>query len=309
MTLLAFLLSSALAAPVEFRDCADCPVIVTIPAGRATLGSPPGETLREDVPENLAARERVRHEVVFARPFALGKFEVTRGQYARLVAATGHAGTPGCFIWDFTALTWSVDPNKSWREPGFVQRDDEPVICVSIADAEAYAAWLSRATGLPYRLPSEAEWEYAARAGTTTARHWGDGRAEACDYANVYDRGAVRALDTPAAQSDADHFFPCDDGHIFTAPVGTYRANRFGLHDMIGNVWEWVADCFHDTYEGAPADGSAWMTGPCRYRGDRGAGWNFKPRTARSAFRGRPDPDRRDTDLGFRVARDLPPGP
>jgi formylglycine-generating enzyme required for sulfatase activity len=297
--------AQSLAPGQVFRDCADCPEMVVIPAGEVTLGSPADETVRERLPERLAARERIRHRVTFATPFAVGRFEVTKGQYAQFVAATGYSGARGCYVWNFATLDWVNDTDKSWRNPGFAQGDDEPVVCVSWADADVYVSWLSRQTGKAYRLLSEAEWEYAARAGSDTARYWGEGRDQACEYANIFDRATARQLGGEQALADPENFFACDDGHVFTARAGRFRPNAFGLYDMIGNVWEWTADCFHPTYDGAPVDGSARLTGPCDYRTDRGAGWNFKPRIARAAFRGMPDPKRQDTDLGFRLARDL----
>jgi serine/threonine-protein kinase PpkA len=163
---------------------------------------------------------------------------------------------------------------------------------VSWGDAQAYAAWLSRRTGKPYRLPSEAEWEYAARAGSTTARPWGPELTR--DRANY----GAEACCAPAAVGA--------DKWRFTSPVGAFPANRFGLYDMIGNVWQWVEDCGHDRYDGAPADGSAWVLGDCRTRMVRGGAWFQAPDSERSAARAADDAGFRIADIGFRVARSLP---
>ena len=170
-------------------------------------------------------------------------------------------------------------------------------MCVNWEDAQAYARWLSAETGKTYRLPSEAEWEYAARAGTTTRRHWGDDPDDGCAYANGADR-------TFEARVDNWTVMDCTDGVVWTSPVGAYRPNAFGLHDVLGNVWEWVEDCWHDDYDGAPRDGSSWTTGgDCGRRVARGGSWNNSPRGLRSANRSWSGAERRTSNIGFRVAR------
>jgi formylglycine-generating enzyme required for sulfatase activity len=258
-----------------FRDCPDCVLMVPLPAGRFQMGSPPDEPGRD-------AAEGPRHAVVIGQAFAISEYDVTRADYASFVAATGYA---------------VEKPRCDWRDPrsqgaSIRQGPDEPVVCVSWADARAYAAWLSRRTGKPYRLPSEAEWEYAARAGSTTARPWGPELTR--DHANY----GAEACCAPAAAGT--------DKWRFTSPVGAFPANRFGLYDMIGNVWQWVEDCGHDRYDGAPADGSAWVVGDCRTRMVRGGAWFQAPDSERSAARAADDPGFRIADIGFRVARSLP---
>ena len=172
------------------------------------------------------------------QPFAVGKYEVTRGQFAAFVQATGHDTSKGC--WEWTG-EWKQNASNSWRSPGFGQTDRDPVVCVSWEDAKTYVAWLSERTGHQYRLPSEAEWEFAARAKTTTMRPWGDDRDNkaGCAYAN--------GADLTAKEKFSDwRTMDCRDGQVYTAPVGSYSANGFGLHDMIGNAWEWVEDAWHD---------------------------------------------------------------
>jgi formylglycine-generating enzyme required for sulfatase activity len=186
----------------------------------------------------------------------------------------------------------------NWRRPGFEQTGDHPAVCLSWNDAVAYADWLTKETGRPYRLPSEAEWEYAVRAGTTTSRFWGDDPNGACTYANVADRSAEARFPGGAVHD-------CDDGHVFTAPVGSFKPNPFGLLDIQGNAWEWVQDCWNDGYEGAPADGSAWTDGDCGRRVLRGGGWHDGPAWVRSAYRYWDELDARYYDVGVRLAQDL----
>lgn len=288
-----------------FRDCANCPEMVVIPAGSVVIGSGVEETTRENVPEAISVRDRPLHQVTIARPFAVGRFEVTKEQYAFFIKETGNTSATGCNIWDFAAVRWNLDPEKSWRDPGFSQGDNEPALCVSWDDAKAFVEWLGHSTGKRYRLLTEAEWEYAARAGSTTARFWGDGRDQACIYSNSFDLSAANRLATPEARKNPDKYFACDDGHIFTAPVGSYQPNAFGLFDVIGNAWEWVEDCFHDTYDGAPTDGSAWTEGECKYRVNRGGGWGNPPGYSRLGRRDKLVPDLRGQTVGLRVTRSL----
>ncbi len=271
--------------------------MVVIPAGRFTMGAAPGEEAREQLAESFRYRSQPQRELGVAR-FAAGKFEVTRGQYHAFAAATGHAGG-GCFVWSGAAFAF--DPSKDWRNSGFAQDDAHPVVCVSWEDASAYARWLSLKTGGTYRLLSEAEWEYAARAGTTTARFWGDDGNGSCAYANGADLAAAARI--AAARNWA--YVSCDDGFPFTAPAGSYRANAFGLHDMLGNVGEWTADCWNADYSGAPADAVARTAGDCAMRAVRGGAWDDGPLGLRSAYRVGSPTIIRLHSRGFRVARDF----
>ena len=271
----------------EFRDCDDCPELVVIPAGRFRMGCVSGSDL-------CGAIELPVHDVEVAS-FALSKYEVTRGQFAAFAAATGHEAR-GCLVYAWQVRRfgrdrweWETDDRASWREPGFDQRDNEPVTCMSWADAKAYVRWLSAETGEEYRLPSESEWEYAARAGTTTPFYWGARAEESCAHGN----GADRTSD-------------CSDGAARTALVGSFAPNAFGLYDMAGNVWEWVEDCWHDNYAGAPDDGTAWMRGrDCGRRVLRGGSWNAAPAFLCSARRGVNVAGARNAVNGFRVSRTL----
>ena len=246
-----------------------------------------------------------RHRVTIPAAFAVGQYEVTRGDFAAFVADSGHATGKGCWIWDFDKTEWAADEDRDWRDPGYSQSDAEPAVCINWKDAKAYVSWLSRETGKGYRLLSEAEWEYAARGGSLSMRYWGDDldNENGCVYANVLDRTRADALNL---QQTKEKIFMCRDGEVYTAPVGSYRPNGFDLHDMLGNVWEWVEDCWHKSYAGAPTDGRAWTSGgECSRRVLRGGSWYYNPRNLRAANRyGVVVDDRIDND-GFRVARTL----
>ena len=242
-----------------FRDCPECPEMVVVPAGSFMMGSAPGE-------ESRGSDEGPVHRVTIAKPFAVGKYEVTFAEWDACVVAGGCGGhRPG---------------DRGWG------RGRRPVINVNWDDAKAYVRWLSDKTGKQYRLPSESEWEYAARAGTTTRYNWG------------HDIGRNRAnCDGCGSRWDNEQ----------TAPAGSFSANPFGLHDMHGNVWEWVEDCWNERYVGAPSDGSAWTDGNCSRRVLRGGSWDFIPRVLRSAYRNRNRAGYRYFIFGFRVARTLTP--
>lgn len=286
----AALLKNAVSIAV-FRDCPECPEMVAIPAGSFEMGSPSYEVGRQDC-------EGPVHRV-HVPAFSLAKTHITRGQFAAFVNDTDYDAGNKCST--FEGGKWEMRSGRNWRDPGFKQEDSHPVVCVNWEDAKAYAAWLSRKTGKSYRLPSEAEWEYAARAGTTTARYWGDSPNEACSYANVLDNQALTQFGGAAAGAHN-----CSDGYVYTAPVASFKPNAFGLYDMIGNAWEWVEDCWNQlnkSYAGAPIDGSAWTTGPCQARVLRGGSYNVVPPQSRAAFRGANLPDFRGFHAGFRLAR------
>ena len=223
------------------------------------------------------------------RPFALGRFELQAQQFARFLAATGHRPELAC------AMDEAAAPRA-------------PARCLTAADASAYLEWLSRATGRPFRLPSESEWEHAARAGTTGARFWssrdsheGVSISRACDFANVYDVSA-RALALPVP------YARCTDGYPGIAPTGSFLPNPFGLYDLIGNVRERLADCFTRSYKGRPADERAWRWDGCSHQAVRGGSWRSRPLAARNAARDfvpLAGGDAELEDVGLRVARDL----
>jgi formylglycine-generating enzyme required for sulfatase activity len=217
--------------------------------------------------------------VAIAAPFANGKYQVTRGQFARFVEATGHDMSGGAKV--YIGSAWKQDESADWCSPGFEQTDQHPVVCVSWQDSQDYAGWLNKETGQPYRLPSEAEWEYACRAGTTTRCSWGD---------------------DPPTPEKANFGWKIGQ----TTEAGSYPPNPWGLYDMNGNVWEWVEDCWNDSYEGGPSDGSAWTSGDCSRRVRRGGSWFNGPGVLRSAARFGGGAGKRSNLIGFRVAKTLP---
>ena len=237
---------------------------------------------------------------------------MTRGQFAAFVAATAHVAR-GCrvYVWEVRSFArdrweWEFDQQASWEAPGFEQGEIEPVVCVSWEDAKAYVRWLSRETGQDYRLPSEAEWEYAARAGTTTPFYWGARVNEHCSHGNGTDRTAERTFRSRWDRLYAWRSSDCTDGVARTAAVGSYNPNAFGLYDMAGNVHEWVEDCWHDNYSGAPRDGAARISGgDCARRVSRSGSWNGRVERLRSASRGSDYAGDRNSTYGFRVARRL----
>lgn len=251
------------------------------------MGAPDGDAAADP-------SEQPRRTVTIDRGFLLGRTPVTRREFRAFVEQTGHETEPGC--WTLTDTGWRTDVQTGWHDPGFPQSDADPVACVSSEDAQAYITWLSTQSGKRYRLPSEAEWEYAARAGTAGRNFWGDDARETCRYANVNDLSGKNKVVKVAE--------PCDDGHWFTSPVATFEPNAFGLHDMQGNVWEWVADCWRATYRGAPGDGSAVQAEGCRERVMRGGSWADTPGPVRITVRDRARPTARRAFTGFRVARD-----
>lgn len=297
------LFGSAHAAPTPrvMKDCTFCPELVSLPGGSFQMGSAATEPGRypNEGPQTL----------VSVAAFAIGRTEVTRSQFAAFVTDTGHPMSGGCYTpGDLADLLSDLDPAAFWREPGFEQNEAHPVVCVSWDDAVAYAAWLTRKTGHNYRLPTEAEWEYAARAGTTTAYYWGEDGARECAHVNGGDLTLGRqlpawALATRKAREGGlpqSVLIDCEDGSAFTAAAGSYKPNAFGLHDMAGNVWEWVVAC--GDAPGLTED-SAVPAPNCKRRRTRGGSWGDWPIDLRSAVRKRLEPDRRRNDTGFRIVR------
>ncbi len=242
-----------------FRDCPDCPEMVVIAAGKFTMGSPEGKGDKDEHPQ---------HDVTIDKPFAVGKFEVTWDEWQACVA------DKACN----TDVQEDAGGDNGWG------RGRRPVIEINWHDATAYAAWLTKKTGKTYRLLTEAEWEYVARAGAATTYSWGD------------DIGKGNA-------SCAGCGSEWDDKQ--TAPVGSFKANQWGVHDMHGNVWEWTQDCYQKSYDGAPVDGSAVSAPDCNKRIVRGGAWYVGTRHLRAANRSWIDPEGRNHIVGFRVARSL----
>jgi formylglycine-generating enzyme required for sulfatase activity len=273
-----------------FRDCGDCPELVAIPAGTFSMGAQPGDNVDR-------AEERPAHQVTIAKSFALMTKEVTRDQYAAFVKATNREIGAGCQLSDGGDGKWQ--DTASFLDPGIAQQGNHPVVCVGDDDAADYAAWLSDKTGKHYRLPTEAEWEYAARAGKKMSWPWGNADSAAnCKSFNAMDASGHKNYPTNEAMS-------CDDTFAATAPVGSFPPNAFGLYDMLGNVWEMTSDCWHENYKGAPADGSSWEEDGCRERVRRGGAWLENVWDNRYFTRWSADSGARDNTLGFRLARDF----
>jgi formylglycine-generating enzyme required for sulfatase activity len=269
-----------------FRDCPTCPLMKVLAAGDFQQGTPAGA--------DALAFEMPQHKVTIAHAFAAGVYDVTVGEYSQFVAATG-VGTNGCATYDGA---WRVNPSVTWRNAIESQTRSHPVSCVSWKDAKDYAAWLSHTTHQRYRLPSASEWEYAARAGSAAQVPWST-PAEACSYANVADQTAARHY-------QGWKVLPCEDLFVQAAPVGSFKANAFGLYDMLGNVFQWTEDCWADNYQGAPIDGSAQSAGDCTQHELRGGSWFTQPDFVRSSYRNRFDVNYRSTSVGFRLVREIP---
>jgi formylglycine-generating enzyme required for sulfatase activity len=267
--------------------------LVMIPAGEFLMGSPSADAHSDQ-------DERPQHRVRISKPLYMGVHEVTVGQFARFVEATGHEtdaekGVGGAVI-DFNTGKVVVDRKYHWRNPGFEQGDDHPVVQVSWNDAMAFCKWLSESEGETYRLPTEAEWEYACRAGTSSRFSSGDDEASLRRFANIADG----ALNNHQAIRWASAW---DDGHAFTASVGRFLPNAFGLYDMHGNVWEWCSDWYDAGYYKSSPEVDPTGPGAGTVRVLRGGAWYYRARDNRSAFRYRARPDLRDFMNGFRVVK------
>ena len=274
-------------------------IIAAVPFQQGSAANEPGHN----------TDEAPKHKVSIAKPFALGRCEVSVAEFRLFVQQTAYQTdaekSGGCFSWYTGAKKFSQNADQNWRNPGYKQGEQHPVSCVSWNDIQAYIEWLNAYLGLAentYRLPSESEWEYAMRAGTSSAYFWG--AKSQCSYANGLDKAAKNS-----ALFDANwSYAKCDDRFVYTAPVGSFKANRWGLYDMSGNVWEWTQDCWHDNYNDAPEDGRAWLEddkSDCTRRSVRGGGWIYLPSYLRSAFRYRLSASEANLNLGFRLARTL----
>ncbi|MEY4751067.1 MAG: hypothetical protein RIQ60_3281 [Pseudomonadota bacterium] len=284
----------------RFRDCDDpvCPWLRVLPSGQFRMGEDvennEGRDSRDGDPDEAPA-----HAVVIKRRFAVMEAEVTVAQFRAFVEDSGYQHRGGCVVWNGKAFV--DDAQGSWRQP-FVDQpaaDRQPVVCVSWIDAQAFAHWLTERTGQVYRLLTEAEWEYAARAGSTTRYSYGDSDADLCRHANVADASVHRVLPYIAGAS-------CDDGHAFVAPVGSFLPNAWGLLDMMGNAWEWVQDC-KAPYGAEARDARAVELLDCPYRLLRGGSWANRPAGVRPANRDAGEPGHRDNSTGMRLAREIAP--
>jgi formylglycine-generating enzyme required for sulfatase activity len=259
----------------------------------ASPSEPPHETF-------MNVTEGPRHRVTISQPFAIGQYALTRAQFAKFVKETGYKTENGCLARLGRTLShpsefpfaqwWKNVEELSWRSPGYEQGDDHPVVCVSWNAATAFTSWLSSRTGKRYRLPSEAEFEYAARAGTSTAFWWGN------------------SISTSQANYNGNYTYGGGTPGEFrkkTLPVKALQSNPWGLYQMHGNAWMWLADCWKTNYDDAPDNGSADTAGDCSQRAFRGGAWDAYPWDARSAMRLGGPPTSQFFNFGFRIARSL----
>lgn len=280
----------------EFSDCESCPTMVVVAGGSFQMGSLEGEEGRPEGPV---------HNVAIGYDFAVGKFELTNGQFAEFVDEENYVQAKNCIVW---TDKWEALGDTSWRNPGYGREplENEPAACLSWHDAKAYVAWLSEKTGKSYRLPSESEWEYFARAGAETRFPWGDSVEGICERVNLFDKSGRKASALVNAENRPYVPAECDDGFAYVSPVGSFPPNAFGLHDVIGNVWEWTEDCYAVPYPLGLSDGSSYQVeGECALRSIRGGGWVTTPLRQRPAFRGRDPEALVFVPFGVRVVRDL----
>ena len=282
------------------RDCADCPEIVVIPPGAFEMGSDHMEPMRD----SESRPEGPIRTVTIDKSFAAGRFEVTKAEYDAFIAATGYTPTNACVTWGGRDPV----PGVTWQDPrlGRPPADNEPVVCVDWHDAKAYTLWLAGRTGHPYRLLTEAEWEYAAKAGSTATWPWGEDASRICEFGNVFDQSGLKEPRSTTNSNAAATAAECDDGVMLVAPVGQFKPNAFGLYDTIGNVWEWTEDCSLILYNEDPVDGTAYQSASaCEKRAVRSGSWRTRLSRHRPTFRGRDPSNLAYYIFGFRIARDL----
>jgi formylglycine-generating enzyme required for sulfatase activity len=282
-------LPAGVTAGAGIKDCPSCPDLIALPPGNFMMGATEDEDDATDA-ESPATK-------IAVGAFALGKFEVTRDEFAAFIEASNYRPASSCWGQTSSGKYDFIDDND-WQEPGFAQTDSDPVVCVTADDAQAYVKWLAKTTGKSYRLPSEAEWEYAARVGASGAYYWGSDAEGICANGNIADHAAARKF-------KGWNVIDCDDGHVFTAPVGSFAANKFGLFDMLGNVKEWTADCWNDDLEGIGPTAKARRSGKCDMRVVRGSAWDSQPTVSRLAYREGNNKPTAYFFYGFRVARDF----
>lgn len=284
------------------RDCAHCPEMVVIPAGTAILGASATDPFRN--PDELPERTFTIRE-----PFAVSRYEITRDQYEAFVRATRREIQGNCLSDRTQRGNWVIDAGTTFRDPGFAQQGDHPVACVSWEEAQAYVAWLNTQTRGGYRLLTEVEWEYVARAGGTrnVAYPWGNESAAGCPFANGFDQTTMvkyAGMDTSGYKT----FDPmtCTDGWLNTAPVGSLAPNAFDVYDMIGNVAEWVEDCHSPSHEAVSESGAPpSIAGSCSKRIVKGGSWGTLAHNLRTAERIPYAATHRDDSIGIRVAKTL----
>ncbi|MFL2770954.1 MAG: formylglycine-generating enzyme family protein [Rhodospirillaceae bacterium] len=294
---IALLTSPAIATEISlqaksiFRDCSDCPEMVVIPAGTFDMGYDGG--ISEDRYDGPV------HRVSLDYAFSLSRHEITTAEFRRFIGETGRRTPNDCRI--ITEEGMRNIMGLSWSNPGYGRppMDNEPVACITWPDAKAYVNWLAQKTRQPYRLPTEAEWEYVASDRNKHTFAWGEDPDEGCVYANIYDQSGKNPLRPNKPVN-------CTDGFAMVSPVGSFPPNSFGIYDIIGNVWEWVEDCYVAPYGDQPADGSAYLLKDgCTVRSVRGGCWSTQTQRLRPTFRGRDEETLITQVFGLRIARDL----
>ena len=294
----------------KFKDCSDsfCPEMTVIPSGGFLMGGNLQEQEQQNVPAQSRPYELPQHMVRIEKPFAMSTYETTIAEFQAFQKETGWQ-VQGCRNWearDGIFNMWYRD-DLNPTNAGMNQTPQDPVVCVRREDGRAFAEWLSKKTGQTYRLPTEVEWEYAARAGTSTAFYWGDdlNRDQACRYANVLDPTTVSAL----PQTSSWNLFNCTDSYDYTSPVGKFIPNNFGLYDMTANAREWVDDCWHPNYENASVANRIWgeeNNGQCNFPVLRGGAWIYNTYNARTAYRNAyVTSQARSIMWGFRLVREI----
>jgi len=248
--------------------------------------------------------EKPVQNVLIEKPIAISKFPITVGAFHDFVAATGYVteaeinSEVGCWgVREDISIGWL--PTENWKVNRLNQDENHPVVCVSWNDAQAYTTWLTTETGFTYRLPTEAEWEYAARGGSESKYYYGDNVSDVCNHINHADYQMIKAWNADTAVST------CDDGYLTTSPVGQYPANGFGLYDSYGNVWEWVLDCYEPNLNGIGANPLIRTTEGCKEHTLRGASYASQTVGTTSSYRNSGLADERTIDYGFRVVKEF----
>jgi formylglycine-generating enzyme required for sulfatase activity len=288
LALLALLVPSLIssASTAAMRKCSHCPEMAVIPAGTFQMG--------KTINYGYGDIDGPTHPVKIGHPFELAVQEVTLGEFRAFVKETGYVSKEKCNVYE-NGTNWFINPKRNWSDPGFAQQENHPVVCVSWRDAHAYIDWLNGKTGQQYRLPSEAEWEYAA-----TAADIGNSRNGGTITHDIANIGKVECCGGEVGGKDT---------WIYTAPVGSFPADKFGVHDQRGNVWEWQEDCYNADYNGAPVDGSARAS--CATKGFhvvRGGSYGDAAEFLSERFRLRGPEDQGYFTVGFRVARSIAAG-
>ena len=277
----------------EFQDCDKCPIMISLPLGEYEMG---------DLSNSGRENEQPVRNMKIEKPISISKFPITLGDFRLFVRETGYKTEA-----ELARGCWNLKEDKVpgwvrqdyWDNTRMDQDDDHPVVCVSVNDALAYTEWLTNKTNAHYRLPTEAEWEFAARAGTTSKYYFGDSSEGICNMMNWGDDNITRMWD------GGEDLMVCDDNYLFTSPVGSFPPNSFGLYDMYGNVWEWVIDCYQENLSGALSNQSVDKNHTCPKHPLRGASFAASLKGTTATYRISGKSSTRTGDYGFRIVRDM----